>query len=454
MDLQKTKTRPYFFAVIIITFTCLVACSSGSRTYLPALSHTIHVQNRNGAVGQALFLEQYLGSSLSIIDTAFLNESYVATFIGGTGLADGLYAISDGQKNRVDFLISANQPQQFGIKYNSIDIVGSLRFKGSPENTAFYDYIGLLNRREKSATDTVQTSSSRLQVTDATIRLKEHDLRQQFAGSMLDLYIQACAPIKLDNVSSNDSIRKADIIAHFWNNINLGDVRIVNLPLFEDKLARYFVEIVPAKQLRASVDSFIRQTVSSEVVAKFCVEYLYELFVSSPYPQHYELACYIAEQFMLNGPMDFGLQQRAVVAYEIQRIRMNPVGEPIPDLSFFTISGQGKSLLMMPSKPMILYFYTPGCSACKATLPELKKLYTRYANSIQVVTISVGSFEGVDNYPNEWVNAAADSEDIYRYFNLLSLPSIYLVDGDKILTAKNLTIEGLYQQIGCLKEFK
>ena len=80
---------------------------------------------------------QYYNNQNVPIDTAFVKTDGSFVFDDATDLESGIYRMN-GIAKGFDFVI--DKSQKFSFSVNVSDIVGTIQFKNSPENTLLFDY--------------------------------------------------------------------------------------------------------------------------------------------------------------------------------------------------------------------------------------------------------------------------------------------------------------------------
>jgi peroxiredoxin len=105
-----------------------------------------------------------------------------------------------------------------------------------------------------------------------------------------------------------------------------------------------------------------------------------------------------------------------------------------PSFRLNDLSGQPVSLDSMRGKVVLLSFWAPWCVPCKDELPELDKLYKKYASKgLTIVGISVESSRGgVSSFLKKTpvtfpvvIDAAGHAAEAYR---ITGLPVSFLID--------------------------
>jgi cytochrome c biogenesis protein CcmG/thiol:disulfide interchange protein DsbE len=118
----------------------------------------------------------------------------------------------------------------------------------------------------------------------------------------------------------------------------------------------------------------------------------------------------------------------------------NPlVGQPVPDFTLQTTSGQTVTLSSLRGKPVIVNFWASWCVPCREEFPLLVSAYQKYAGQgLQIVGVvhddtaqSAGDF--ARSYGATWPLALDPSSTAWNAFNGAFVPVSYYIDRDGIV---------------------
>jgi thiol-disulfide isomerase/thioredoxin len=111
-----------------------------------------------------------------------------------------------------------------------------------------------------------------------------------------------------------------------------------------------------------------------------------------------------------------------------------------PDFSFTSSEGEYITLDDLKGKVVMLDFWGTWCPPCVASVPELRKLYTRYANNPSFVLIGISSdFEEAvwrdftDKNQMRWPQYRDRDRRIMNVFNIRAFPTYLIIDHEGIL---------------------
>jgi thiol-disulfide isomerase/thioredoxin len=124
------------------------------------------------------------------------------------------------------------------------------------------------------------------------------------------------------------------------------------------------------------------------------------------------------------------------------RFVQNP--DPAPEFHLKTLDGQPLSLAGMRGKVVLLNFWATWCGPCRAEIPDLIALQTKYKDRLQIIGLVVDSDdegevravvreEGI-NYPN----ALSPNEVRGQYGGISALPTSFVLDDQGRVVQKHV----------------
>lgn len=427
-----------------------------------------------------LYLGVYYGKSQILADSARLDANGEGRFNGNHQLTDGLYFITSPEKKILfDFLMSDGQ--HFSINANMAD-VNSIKFIGSPDNDLFQTYIrktsviaaqnNLLSNQYKIAKTHADSISVQQKLVSLNIKLKKlkDSIIRVSSQSLTSLFLIAGKPAempphvilknKADTLNAVAYIRK-----HYWENVPFNDDRLLYTPFFETKIDNYFnLYVSPA------ADSVIHELQYMLLYArtgkqmypfllmKFTNQYFNPRFVGQN-----KVLLFLFNDFYMKGDTTLlNPQSKKILFDRIYQLMANQIGDAAPALNLTDIDGKASSLYNINSPYTMVIFWDPSCSHCQKELPRIDSIYkAKWKNlglKIYAVNVNTDLQKDVPQFIKDkklsidWLftyQTAANAKmvaqkgglDYFQLYDVYDTPSIYLLDAQKHIIAKHLSIE-------------
>ncbi len=138
--------------------------------------------------------------------------------------------------------------------------------------------------------------------------------------------------------------------------------------------------------------------------------------------------------------------------YEIQNLN---VGMRAPVFEGVDIKNRKIGLAKNSAKIRVLFFWATDCGPCHGEFPHLKKIAIDYPAEVQIIGIAGDRSRSdlqrlIDAENLDWPNileGEAFFGEISRKYNILRYPTIYIIDKNGLIAAKDLRGEGVTQKI-------
>ena len=427
-----------------------------------------------------IYLGTNYGNSKVFADSCVLNEKSEGIFKSKEKLTPGIYfLVSPKMSILFDFLV--DDLQQFKITADTTDLKNVI-ITGSKENEMFKSYSQVVNnlfvelnqieqsfKEAKTEKDSAIFKESYL-AKDKEIKQKRRAYIAENPGSMMSFLLNTMevpeAPsIPIVNGKADSLYPYRYVKDHYWDNIVFNDNRLLRTPFFENKLDDYFKNYISREP-----DSIISEVQYMLTVAKTGKEiYPFLLFkftnkyISPEFMGQDKVFLHIYQNFFAKGDTTLlseaskkSLRERAY------SLMANQLGLPAPILVLNDMNEKRFALHNMKATYTFIAFWDPTCSHCKVEIPKLDSIYKAswIKHDIKVIAVNTNAKEMKlwkefikDNKLDQWINAYQTDEDlnkeitegrpttIRQLYDVFKTPTFYLLDKDKKIVAKNLSIE-------------
>jgi len=427
-----------------------------------------------------IYLGTNYGNSKVFADSCILNEKSEGVFKSKDKLTPGIYfLVSPKMSILFDFLV--DDLQQFKISADTSDLKNVL-ITGSKENEMFKNYSQVVNDlfvelnqiEQNFKTANTEKDSAIFKeaylVKDKEIKQKRRAYIAENPGSMMSFLLNTMevpeAPsIPIVNGKADSLYPYRYVKDHYWDNIVFNDNRLLRTPFFENKLDDYFKNYISREP-----DSIISEVQYMLTVAKTGKEiYPFLLFkftnkyISPEFMGQDKVFLHIYQNFFAKGDTTLlseaskkSLRERAY------SLMANQLGLPAPILVLNDLNEERFALHNMKATYTFIAFWDPTCSHCKVEIPKLDSIYKAswIKHDIKVIAVNTNAKEMTlwkefikDNKLDQWINAYQTDEDlnkeitegkpttIRQLYDVFKTPTFYLLDKDKKIVAKNLSIE-------------
>jgi thiol-disulfide isomerase/thioredoxin len=454
--------------VLIIVLLSLVSSFSFSQLKNGyEIDITIH-----GLQDSSIYLAYHFGDKQYIKDTLKLDKAGHVIAHGQEILPQGIYMIVLPGRKYFEILISKDQKFSLDCSYN--DYFNTLRFTGSEENTAFIEYqkkwMGM-QRKASAITKRVQNNKQNndsLKILTSIQKTQEENMKFYLKnlagandGNLLAILVKALLPVEVPDFQIPAMVRNPDSVRwvknyiynknHFFDNVDLTDERLLRTPILQARLNAFFTNVViqSPDSLNNEIDKIFMKCKSNAKVFQFVAVYLFNHFRESEIMGHDAVLVKLADDIYLSGKADWVSKDfKDDLRKQVDLIRPNLIGKKAENLVMDSYKGIFVSLYDIEKDFIILYFWEPDCGFCKEATPKLKAYYEKAKNdNIEIFAVCTTTDKPkwkkyIEDNNLTWINGW-DPERSSRfdyYYNIQTTPIVYILDKNKIIIAKKLSV--------------
>jgi thiol-disulfide isomerase/thioredoxin len=283
----------------------------------------------------------------------------------------------------------------------------------------------------------------------------------KFKGTLLGNYLLALTPIEIQNFKIQPELQNHDpekLIVnlkyyqkHYLDNITWNDDRLIYTPVLSEKINKYLDKIVEQKpsSLTSAIDEVLAK-IDNEKVRSFILEELMDNFGRSKHKSLYEFVyAYLTENYYLKGYSPWlSDAQITQTAKELDKIKSTLITHIAPEIYLPGKDDKYYTLNEVNAEYTIVFFWNLDCSFCKRIIQDLIFTTSKYSYlDIKVFTVYTGNnIKEWESYvsnklPQLWINTyETANQKATKSYNITTTPVIYLLNENKIIVEKNLTI--------------
>lgn len=434
-----------------------------------------------GYKGGITYLTYYWGSNFNIADSAVIGVNGVAVFKGKTKLQPGIYAIFfPGKTLRTEFLV--DKEQTISVTADTADLINKTFVTGSKENNLYLQYQkfaadkGKIIQQERIAYSTSITNKDSLlheknysrannelnNYRDAIIKDHPASMMAALLKAMKEPVYPANIPItRQDSINNYNEYKK-----HYWDGITFMDDRIIRTPFFLKKLQRYYQDVISPDpdSIIQDVDYKLLLARSAPEMYKFLLNWYTDEFINPKYMGQDAVFVHLFEKYHSKGVSNWlNEKQLDAISRRAYMLMANLVGEKAADLEMLDTKNQPTSLYKLDASYTIVCFWDPNCGHCKEEVPRLDSIYNASWKKHGVKIFAVLTPDNKQSVMTEWISFINDHKltewtNVYKtkemedsdyaaqrpsfrqLYDITSTPTIYLLDKEKRIIGKKLTL--------------
>src|ERR1700694_1684488 len=427
---------------------------------------------------QYIYLGHYYGKQLPIIDSVKLNDRSEGTFRGNKKLGGGIYLIGYPDRSH-NFEILIDKSQKFSIVADTASMA-TVHFQNSPENDQFKAYQKFMTANGKaidslyhlrsgaSRADSLRINAQ-LEALNVKIRNYRSDIMARAPSSLLATLLKA---MKEPEVPKNDPAAKKDSLftyhyfkKHYWDGISFYDDRLARTPFFEARIDKYFEQLVysSADSVNKELDYMLGYASINDEMQKFLLLKFVNRYLNQKYMWEDAVFVHLFERYFSQKDYPWlTAQGKKIISDRAYSLMANIMGTPAADIELTDTAGKKVHLYSVEAPYLLVVISAPTCSHCKELVPRLDSAY--HAHWKRLGMKMFGLARETDGKKTDWMNfihkhrlndwvhvyyskeedaarIAAGIPSYAQLYDVQSFPTLYLLDKDKKIIAKKLTLE-------------
>lgn len=464
-----------------------------------------------GQKDTTVFLIKYYGKNLLYADTAQMKNGMVE--FNGAKQKPGIVGLLLPGQKYFEFIYNNEEIQ---LETQGPDFVSNMKVKKSAENMVFIDYIKFINSERQKAN---QLTSKREAFKKGDAQYKEISAEidsiskkvlayqnnliatnsSKFVAKVVKMSMDVKipeAPRKADGTLIDSNFAYHYFRDHYFDNIDLTDDRLVNTPVFHNKLDYFFSQ----NMLLQHPDTIVkyaylfcdRLNQKSEMF-KYAVIHITSTFEKSKIMGMDKVFVKMGERYYCSknsaGKSPAYWMAEDKLKDLCEKVTTNKVlvqGVVPPNISLRDTSDVNwKDFYSIKADYTILYFWESDCGHCKKSTPKLQKLYAEKlkARNVEIFAVS----KAIDDDFEKWkkfirdnkltfINVAltnslfrAAQEDARQFipkyttlqalnysetYDVTSTPRVFILDKDKKIIGKGLSVAQLEDFMDRIQGFK
>ena len=435
-----------------------------------------------------VYLTYYMGKDFILQDSSAVSNVGMSVFKGKKKLPGGIYVIVfPGKRLTADFLIDKEQTISIVADTNKLD---KIQITGSPANLLFKQYQAFVAVKGKQLQEARNAyikaktfnDSAKHEASYKKYSKELNDYRlniittkpTSMMAALLNGLKDPVYPSKIPR-THQDSVDNYNYYKqHYWDGISFMDERIVRTPFFLPKLETYYRQVMPqsADSLIKDIDYKLLLARSNPEMYKFLLNWFTDEYISPKYMGQDAVFVHLYEQYHSKGISTWlNDKQHELITRRAFMVMANLIGEKAADMEFVNTADKPTALYNVEADYTVVVFWDPTCGHCKEEIPRIDSIYRANWQKKNVKIYAVLSENEKlktewlayikEHNIADWINVYQTKESVeaetkqqkpsYRQlYDVTLTPTLYLLDKEKRIVAKKLTLE----QINDLLEVK
>jgi thiol-disulfide isomerase/thioredoxin len=456
----KSHPMKTIFAIILLFFSL--------STFAQKSSYSIEIKLDNYP-DSVLYLVNYYGTTNQLKDTAELDKGKFI-FEGNEKLPGGIYLVVTKARSYFELLV--DQEQKFSVQTDYNDFVTGAKFSGSNDNAMFYEYLNFLGKKDKErkainkeyegkSDDEAAQKELQKKLTKINDEVSEYKdaIINKHPNSFLTAILKASKepeiptelPQKEDGTPDSSYIYRY-YKNHYFDGFDLADERLLRTPIYANRVKQYFKKVIVQHPdtLIKEADHIIALSKPNKETYKFTIWYFtYETETSQIMGMDAVFVHLVnkyyktGEAYWVNERVLKNITERADVLDKLL------IGRPGPNMIMIDTNNNLKALYSLQADYTIIMFWDPDCGHCRTEIPEIRDwlkeneaIYNAKIFSVCSDTNLVKWKKFLHDYEiTHWDNVngtRSATKNYHDLYDIISTPTIYLLDKDKNILAKRL----------------
>lgn len=454
-------------------------------------------------------LVKYVGKNLMYADTAFIKNGIVE--FDGAKHKPGIMGLWLPEQKYFEFI---HNNEEIHIETDIKDFIPNMKVKKSEENKIFLGYINYLEVQKKKANALVEERNAfKPESTEYTVLTdKVNDVSKEVLAYQQKLITDNPTKLvsKIVKMSLEIDIPKAPVdengkqideafnyhyfFAHYWDNVDLKDDRVLNTSIFGNKFTTYFSDKMMVQHWDTIIKysyQFIDQVDPKSDLFQYAVTQTIMASQKSKIMGMDKVYVYLLNKYYCTrnpdgkAPAYWMPEDKLTEICEDMPGKMNTVvGVIPPNISLRdTTDKNWADFYSMKAEYKVIYFWSPDCGHCKKITPKLEQLYTKKlkARNVEVFGVckAMGAnfelwktfikennltftnvaetqslYDEVTINPRKYIPkyTSYDALNYHKTYDIYATPRIFLLDKDNRIIAKGLTISQLEDYLDKLQK--
>lgn len=450
-----------------------------------------------------LLMGYHYGDKQYIKDTCIINSDGKFLFQGEESLDPGVYLVVMRPDNNYFQLLIDNGDQHFSAQTDAKAPTEKMQLQGSKENELFYGYMSYLAAQRPKAqglqekikaaseAEKVQLQGELKKINESVTQYQKdliNNNKSTLAAAFVKSFVEAPMPEFKGNEKDVQMQRYRHYKAHYFDNIDLGDGRLVRSPFLFQRVDYYLNKLTPQHpdSINVSIDYLLGKMTSAEDTYKYYLVHFLNTYAGSKIVGMDAVYVHIAEKYYATGKAPWTEEEQLKkIVDNGKALKPLLIGKIAPDVKMMEIDIEGTiaaeeeeneykrwkskrdvTLHETPTPYTVLFIWDPDCGHCKKSMPKMIEFYENYRDKgVEVFAVCSKIYDGIVDcakYIKEkdgminWINAIDPfiKSKYKTLYDIKSTPQIYILDDKKEIISKRIGAEQIAEVMDKILEMK
>lgn len=438
---------------------------------------------------QFIYLGYYYGKQKPVVDSVLLDNNSSGVFKREKKMEKGIYLVGYPDKSGY-FELLIDKEQKFSVYADTLNLLNTLKFEGSPDNDLFLAYQKFTAEKGReieatktklAAAKTKKDSANLRAIIDSAgneIQKKRFDIMAKNPKATITALLNAMKDPTIPPADQHPGGKYDSTFAyryykdHYWDDTYFFDERLVRTTFFEEKLDRYFENLVAPNpdSVIKEIDWMLAYATANDEMQRFLLVKFVNRYLNMKYMWDDKVFVYLFEKYFSQKDYPWLTEKGKKTIFDrAYSLMANLFGTQAAEIELPDSTGKMKKLYSITDTFTVVIFWDPTCGHCKETLPRIDSIYRAKWKNLHVKIYAIG--KETDGTKEDWLkfinehnlkdwvhvyyskaaNEARVNNNIpgyYQLYDVQSVPTIYLLDKEKRIVAKKLPFEQVDEVLG------
>lgn len=451
---------------------------------------------------EKLMLGYHYGDKQYIKDSVKVNAEGKYIFKGEEDLDAGVYLVVMPPDNQYFQLLVDEKEQHFIVKTDAKSPTAKMEVTGSKDNQLFIDYMNFLAVKRPEAEGLKKELAAAAEGAKPAIQAKLETLNKDvksfqnkivkdnastLTAALVKSGIEAPMPTFEGTEKEIQLKRYYHYKAHYFDNLNLADERLVRSPILFQRIDYYMNKLTVQNpdSISKSIDYILEKVKPAEETFKYYLVHFLNTYAASKIVGMDGVYVHIAEKYYATGQAPWtDEEQLKKITDNAKTLKPILIGKTAPDLKMYEIDIEGTiaaendeneyqrwkakqaiTLHGVDAPYTVLFVWDPDCGHCKKSMPKVIEFYEEFHNKgVEIFAICTKTYEEMPACAKtmkekgmlNWINAIDPfiKSKYKQIYDIRSTPQIFILDENKEIISKKIGAEQLSDVMTRILEMK